>query len=159
MEKILNKRKIRGTEKYLVWWKEFTVEYDTWEKKEDLENIREALKEFEGKMEAEVRRQEKLDIVEERDFRREELPERFIAKILYRWDDGKFEEKYLKKLERNWWKWKSVSLEEKPWKEVMSRLWEVNLAVYYFLLLLFLFSFNLCPDFLFIELRVRVDQS
>jgi len=25
-----------------------------------------------------------------------------MAKILYRWNDGKFEEKYLKKLERNW---------------------------------------------------------
>jgi len=25
-----------------------------------------------------------------------------MAKILYRWDDGKFEEEYLRKLERNW---------------------------------------------------------
>jgi len=25
-----------------------------------------------------------------------------MAKMLYRWDDGKFEEEYLKKLERNW---------------------------------------------------------
>jgi len=29
VEKILNKRKIRGVEKYLVHWKEFMVEYDT----------------------------------------------------------------------------------------------------------------------------------
>ena len=29
VEKILNKRKIRGVEKYLVCWKGFTVEYDT----------------------------------------------------------------------------------------------------------------------------------
>jgi len=29
VEKILNKRKIRGVEKYLVQWKEFTVEGDT----------------------------------------------------------------------------------------------------------------------------------
>ena len=43
-------------------------------------------------MNMEVRRQEKLDIVEEKDFRREELPEKYMAKILYRWDDGKFEE-------------------------------------------------------------------
>jgi len=27
---------------------------------------------------------------------------------------GKFEKEYLKKLERNWQKWKSVSPEEKP---------------------------------------------
>jgi len=36
--------------------------------------------------------------VEERDFRRGELPEKYIAKILYRWDNGIFENKYLKKL-------------------------------------------------------------
>jgi len=29
-------------------------------------------------------------------------------------DDGKFEEEYLRKLKRNWQKWKSVSPEEKP---------------------------------------------
>ena len=34
-------------------------------------------------MNAEVRRQEKLDIVEERDFRRGELPGKFTAKMLY----------------------------------------------------------------------------
>jgi len=35
-----------------------------------------------------------------------ELPGKFMAKMLYGWDDGKFEEKYLKKLEKNWKKWK-----------------------------------------------------
>ena len=29
VEKILNKKKIRGVEKYLVWWKEFMIEGDT----------------------------------------------------------------------------------------------------------------------------------
>ena len=29
IKKILNKKKIRGVEKYLVWWKEFTAEGDT----------------------------------------------------------------------------------------------------------------------------------
>ena len=62
----------------------------------------EVLEEFEGRINTEVRRQEKLDIVEERDFRRGELPGKFIAKMLYGWDDGKFEEEYLRKLERNW---------------------------------------------------------
>ena len=52
-------------------------------------------------MNAEVRRQEKIDMAEERDFRRGELPEKFTAKMLYRWDTGKFEEEYLRKLERN----------------------------------------------------------
>jgi len=35
-------------------------------------------------MNAEVRKQEKLDIAEEKDFRRGELPGKFIAKMLYR---------------------------------------------------------------------------
>ena len=52
-------------------------------------------------MNAEVRRQEKLDMAEEKDFRRGELPGKFTAKILYRWDDGRFKEEYLRKLERN----------------------------------------------------------
>jgi len=34
--------------------------------------------------------------------------------MLYGWDDERFEKEYLKMLERNWQKWKSVSLEEKP---------------------------------------------
>ena len=53
-------------------------------------------------MNAEVRRQEKLNIAEERDFRRGELPGKFTVKMLYGWDDGRFEEEYLRKLERNW---------------------------------------------------------
>ena len=78
------------------------AEHDTWERKEDLGNAREALEEFEGRMNTEVRRQEKLDIAEERDFRREKLPGKFTAKMLYGWNDRKFEEEYLRKLERNW---------------------------------------------------------
>ena len=52
-------------------------------------------------MSVEVRKQEKLDLVKERNFRREELLEKYIAKILYGCDDGKFKKEYLKKLERN----------------------------------------------------------
>jgi len=52
-------------------------------------------------MSAEVRRQKKLDIVEEKDFRRRELLRKYIAKMLYKYNDRKFENKYLKKLERN----------------------------------------------------------
>ena len=78
------------------------AEHDTWERKEDLGNAREVLEEFEGRMNTEVRRQEKLDIAEERDFRREKLPGKFTAKMLYGWNDGKFEKEYLRKLERNW---------------------------------------------------------
>jgi len=106
VEKILNKKKIRRVEKYLVWWKGFTAEGNTWERIENLKNAKEAIKEFEGKMSVEVRRQEKIDMAEKRDFRRGELPGKFTAKMLYGWDDQKFEEEYLNKLEKNWKKWK-----------------------------------------------------
>jgi len=102
IKKILNKRKIRGVDKYLVRWKRFMAEHDTWKRKKDLGNAREALEEFEGRMNTEISRQEKLDMAEEKDFRRGELPENFTAKILDGWDNGKFKEEYLRKLERNW---------------------------------------------------------
>jgi len=37
----------------------------------------------------EVRRQEKLNIAEERDFRREELPGKYMVKMLYGWNNRK----------------------------------------------------------------------
>ena len=60
------------------------------------------LEDFEERMEVEIRKQEKLDRAEEQDFRREELPEKFMVRMLYGWNNGKFKEEYLKKLERNW---------------------------------------------------------
>ena len=114
VEEILNKKKIRGVEKYLVWWKGFMAEGDTWERKENLKNAEEALEEFEGRINVEVMRQERIDITEERDFRRGKLLGKFMVRMLYGWDNRKFEEEYLKKLERNWRRWKAVSPEEKP---------------------------------------------
>jgi len=52
-------------------------------------------------MNTEVRRQEKLDIAEKKDFRRGELPGKFTAKMLYRWNNERFKKEYLRKLERN----------------------------------------------------------
>ena len=46
MEQILNKRKVRGKDKYLVRWKGFTAESDTWEGRENLKNTQEAIKKF-----------------------------------------------------------------------------------------------------------------
>ena len=53
---------------------------------------------FEGRIGAEVRRQ-----VEERkaEDRRVELPRRYMAKLLYGWDNRKFKAEYLRKLEKN----------------------------------------------------------
>jgi len=36
---------------------------------------------------------------EAEEFRRSKLPGKYIAKILFRWDDRKFKDEYLKKLE------------------------------------------------------------
>ena len=47
-------------------------------------NVEEVLEEFKGRMNVKVRRQEKLNMVEEKDFRRGELSRKFMAKILYR---------------------------------------------------------------------------
>jgi len=114
VEKILNKRKIRGVERYLVRWKRFTVEHDTWEKKENLENVKELVDEFEGRLSTEVRRQKGIEQMWRvklnpwaDEFRRSELPGKYMAKLLFGWDDKKFKKEYLKKLERNWDRWKN----------------------------------------------------
>ena len=78
-----------------------------------MKNVEEVLEEFERRMSTEVRRQERINMAEEKDFRRGELPGKFIARMLYRWDDGKFKEEYLKKLEKNWRRWKAISPEKK----------------------------------------------
>ena len=60
------------------------MEYDIYEREEDLENTKEVVAKFEERLSIKVRRQEKLDMAEERDFRRRELLEKYTAKILYR---------------------------------------------------------------------------
>ena len=47
VEKVLNKKKIRGVEKYLIRWKGFTVEGNSWEGKENLKNAEKLIEEFE----------------------------------------------------------------------------------------------------------------
>ena len=78
----MNKRKVRGVVKYLVQWKGFIVEYDSWKKEEDLENAKELVVEFQGRMNTKVRK-EKLDLAEEKDFKKAELLGNYMAKMLY----------------------------------------------------------------------------
>jgi len=47
IEKILNKRTVRGKEKFLVRWKGYMAGEDTWENRENLENAKELVEEFE----------------------------------------------------------------------------------------------------------------
>ena len=46
VERILNKWQIQGKDKYLVQWKGFATESDTWEGRENLENAKEAVEEY-----------------------------------------------------------------------------------------------------------------
>ena len=126
VEKILNKKKMRGIEKYLIRWKGFMVEGDTWERKENLKNVEELIEEFEqGGIE--VRKQEG----EVEEYRRMELPGKYTAKLLYGWDDQKFEEEYLNKLEKNWKKWKGDRQidESKHLRQVEEKMEEENAKI------------------------------
>jgi len=90
MEKILNKRTVRGKEKFLVRWKGYTAEEDTWKNKENLGNAKELVEEFERKYEEEVgelRQQELKE--EEREFS-QELPREFMAKLIYGWGKRRY---------------------------------------------------------------------
>jgi len=84
VEKISNKRIVRGKEKFLVRWKGYTAEEDTWENKENLENMKELVEEFKKEYGEEVKelRQQKQE-EEEKEFSWE-LPREFMAKLLYR---------------------------------------------------------------------------
>jgi len=54
VEKILNKRMVRGKKKFLVRWKDYMAGEDTWENRENLENAKELVEEFEREHEEEV---------------------------------------------------------------------------------------------------------
>ena len=71
----------------------------------------------------EVRRQEgEVD-----EYRRMELPGKYTAKLLYGWDDQKFEEEYLNKLERNWRKWKdNRQIEERKHLKTIEEIGRAN---------------------------------
>jgi len=95
----------------------------------NLKNAREKIEEFEkGRFEEEiwrirVKKEKKMKLnPEAKEFRRGELPGRYMVKLLYGWDDKKFDKEYLKKLEKNWNKWKNDRKEEE--KEYKKKLEE-----------------------------------
>ena len=90
VEEILDRQERRGRTKYLVKWKGYTAEENTWEGLENLKNAMEKIEEFEKeRFEKEIQRirmkkgkEMKLNPKAE-EFRREELLGRYTAKLLY----------------------------------------------------------------------------
>ena len=84
VEEILDRQERRGKTKYLVKWKGYMAEGNTWEELANLKNAREKIKKFKkGRFEEEIRRirvkkgkEMKLNPEAEK-FRREELLERY----------------------------------------------------------------------------------
>ena len=81
------------------------MESDTWEGRENLENAKEAIEEFEKEY-----RQDMEDVAwqecKETTFKQGELPGKFMAKMLYGWSDKRYNQEYWGRLERNWKRWK-----------------------------------------------------
>jgi len=90
IEKILNKRTVREKEKFLVRWKEYTVEKNTWENRENLENAKELVEEFERKYGEEVEELRQQELEEEEKEFSWELPREFTAKLLYGWGKKRY---------------------------------------------------------------------
>ena len=101
-----------------------------------MKNVEELIKEFEWG-EVEVRRQEKIGKKKEvEEYKRMKLPGKYMAKLLYRWNDWKFEEEYLNKLEKNWKRWKNnrkeAKREELEWEreeQIEKIIWGEDIAV------------------------------
>jgi len=117
----------------LVQWKGYTAEGDTWESRENLENAKELVKEFEreyGEEAEELRRQELEE--EEKEFSWE-LPREFTAKLLYSWRRRRYEREREKRWDENWRRWKNSLGQgilkggpcyESPRKEIVSHAFE-----------------------------------
>jgi len=98
VEEILDRQERKGKMRYLVKWKGYTAEENTWEGLENLKNAMEKVEEFEKeRFEEEIQKirlkkgkEIKLN-PEAEEFKRRELPGRYTVKLLYGWDDKKLE--------------------------------------------------------------------
>ena len=75
------------------------MEKNTWEPRENIENAQELVNRFEEEYRERTKRIKKMSMKEDC---KEELPEKYTAKLLYRWNDRKFDKEYWGRLERNW---------------------------------------------------------
>ena len=56
------------------------MEHNNWKRKKDLENTKKVVVDFEKRLNVEIRQQEKLELIEKRNFRRKELLRKYIVK-------------------------------------------------------------------------------
>jgi len=95
VKKILNRRKVQGKVKYLVRWKGFTAEGDTWEIWKNLKNAGDLLRKFKKEYRRDnckVRRQEKEE--DDREYSRRGFSGWYTARRLYGWSDGEYNKQY-----------------------------------------------------------------
>jgi len=79
------------------------AEKDTWKKMENLGNAQKVLRDYERGYEETAKR---ISQEEDGTYSRSELLGRYMAKLLYGWNDGKSKREYLKRLQENWRQWK-----------------------------------------------------
>jgi len=91
VEEILDRQERKGKTKYLVKWKGYTAEKNTWEGLENLKNAMEKIEEFEKERFEEeiwrirIKKEKEIKLnLEAEEFRREELSGKYTAKLLYR---------------------------------------------------------------------------
>jgi len=75
---------VQGKEKFLVRWKEYIAEENTWENRKNLGNAKELVKEFEREYREEAEELRRQELEEEEEEFSQELPREFMAKLLYR---------------------------------------------------------------------------
>jgi len=85
-----------------------------------------------------------------KEFKKSELLEKYIARILFRWDDKKFEDEYLKKLERNWARWKGKEIGEGEASSSRVRILREGTVMMYMRTNIFLFLLSIFLDFIFL---------
>ena len=104
------------------------VEEDTWKSRENLENAKELVEEFERIYEEEVEELRWQEQEEEKEFSWE-LPREFTAKLLYGWGKRRYKREREKRWNENWSQWKNSSgrgnlkggpCYESPKKEMVS---------------------------------------
>ena len=78
------------------------AEEDTWENRENLENVKKLVEEFEKIYGEKVKKLRWQKLEEEKKEFSQELPREFMAKLLYGWGKRKYEREREKKWDKNW---------------------------------------------------------